>query len=212
MARRLLDQRVLRRTPMTLARAGCALVLACCTAANATAVLPAAPAAPPASDPAGGGFAPSAASAALDAVRRNAAREAPACRVDRTDAIVAGRIHVRVGETLCVTLRVDGDHALPAGLVAADASADVLVVAARQEGGRTFLTLTNPLPRWVRYRAWMHRPGAPGFGYTSSCPVMSDHRVGFEDWPYAIDEFALGDFTLEPAGTEGGPRRQVECR
>jgi hypothetical protein len=42
--------------------------------------------------------------------------------------------------------------------------------------------------------------------------VLSGHRVGFEDWPYLIDELALGDFTLEPVGDDGAPTREMECR
>ena len=198
---------------MNLTLVAGALALSCCIAANAAAVAGLAPAASApsgalAASDAGAGFAPSAEAAALDAVKRNG-HETPACRTDRADAIVDGRIHVRAGETLCVTLKLDGNHASAMGLVDGAASRDALVVTARQEDGRTFLTLVNPLRGWLRYHAWMRRPGADGLRYTSSCPVMSDHRVGFEDWPFPIDELALGDFTVEPAAAG---KEQVECR
>lgn len=198
---------------MNLALFAGAAALSCCIAANAASVTGLAPAAsaPSGAAAASGtdsGFAPSAEAAVLDAVKRNG-HETPACRTDRADAIVDGRIHVRAGETLCVALRVDGNRASAVGLVNGAASRDALVVTARQDDGRTFLTLVNPLRGWLRYRAWMLRSDSDGFIYTSSCPVMSDHRVGFEDWPFTIDELALGDFTLEPAT---GGKEQVECR
>lgn len=203
--------------PMKLLFAACAVALSCCNAANAALVEPVEPVAavtPGASASAltDSGFAPSAASAVLEAVRRNQVHEAPACRTDRADAIADGRIHVRPGETLCVRLQLDGDAVKAIELVDAAASGDALVISARLEDGRTFLTLVNPLRRWLRYHAWMQRRGTPGFRYTSSCPVLSNHRVGFEDWPFPIDELALGDFTLEPAGEESAPTRQMECR
>ena len=188
-----------------------AAALSCCIAANAAVVEPVAPVASAASGTESG-FAPSAEAAALDAARHNAAGERPVCRTDRAGAILDGRVHVRPGETLCIGLRVVGERVEPAGLVGSAASRDALVVTARQEDGRTFLTLINPLPRWLRYRAWMRPAGEGGFRYTSSCPVMSGHHLGFEDWPDLIDELALGDFTLDPADMDGVPARRVECR
>jgi hypothetical protein len=197
---------------MNLARAAGAAVLSCCAAANVVALPAATVAAAPASSASDAGFAPSAVAGVRDAVRRNQAGETPACRTDRADAIVDGRIHLRPGETLCVRLRLDDGRVEAVGLVAGDAAADALVVTARQEGGRTFLTLTNPLPQRLRYRAWMRLPRADAFRYTSSCPVLSDHRIGFEDWPFPIDEFALGDFAQEQDDAAGGSMSHMECR
>ena len=89
---------------------------------------------------------------------------------------------------------------------------DALVVSARLQDGRTFLTLVNPMGDLLRYKAWMRRAGSGRFDYTSSCPVLSKHRLAFEDWPFAIDELVLAGFELEPEVAAGGDKIRMECR
>ena len=145
---------------------------------------------------------------ALDAAR--AAADRPACRLDRADALVDGAVRIRPGETLCVALRLVDGRPRPVRLVGVEAGADALVITASLDNGRTMLTLRNPLGQWLRYQAFM-RPAADGeLRYTSSCPVMSNHRLAFEDWPYPITEFVLTGFEIEPA-PEGADPVQVSC-
>ncbi len=158
-------------------------------------------------------FDPVARDGALDAVRRNEAREAPACRVDRPDALADGRLHIRPGETLCLALRLRDGRLEPVALVDTAGAADALVASARLEGGRTMLTLVNPLAQRLRYQAWLRRQGSDRLAYTSSCAVLSGHRMAFEDWPFAVDELVLAGFELEPEfEADGRTPRVMECR
>jgi hypothetical protein len=150
--------------------------------------------------------------AAVDASRRNEAREPPACQVDRPDALSDGRLHLRPGDRLCVTLRLSERRVEPVALVKSTEAADALVVTARLQGGRTFLALVNPLGESLRYKAWMRRAGKGMLEYTSSCPVLSGHRLAFEDWPFAIDELVLAAFELEAEVDTDDKLMRVECR
>ena len=142
---------------------------------------------------------------ALEAPR--AATDGKLCTLHRADALGDGAVRIRPGETLCVQLRIVDGRPQPVGLVGAEAGADALVITASLDNGRTTLTLRNPLRQWLRYQAFM-RPAADGqLRYTSSCPVMSNHRLAFEDWPYPITEFVLTSFEIEPAPDGADPPR-----
>ena len=142
---------------------------------------------------------------ALEAPR--AATDGKLCTLHRADALGDGAVRIRPGETLCVQLRIVDGRPQPVGLVGAEAGADALVITASLDNGRTTLTLRNPLGQWLRYQAFM-RPAADGqLRYTSSCPVMSNHRLAFEDWPYPITEFVLTSFEIEPAPDGADPPR-----
>ncbi len=147
----------------------------------------------------------------LDITKRSQSGEAPACQVDRPEALAGGRVNIRPGETLCLRLR-DG-RPEPVALAEAKDAAETLVVSAWQQGGFTILTVKNPLSHWMRYRAWIQRHGRDATEYTSTCPVMDRHRVGIEYWNYAIDEVVLSGFELEPdpdPASKAAPR--MECR
>lgn len=189
---------------MKIAGWACWALVSCCVAASAATVAPAASAAD------GGEFDPAFAASAVEAVRKSSDGVAPACQVGRPSALVDGQVRIRLGETLCVRLQVVDGRPVPVALVGAADLADALVITMSLNTGRTFLILKNPLADWLRYRAYM-RVGAGELRYTSSCPVMSKHRMAFEDWPYAIDEFVLSGFAIEP-DPETSSDRQVSCR
>ena len=164
-----------------------------------------------AADSSTGGFEPSSTASAVEAARQSAEGVVPACALDRPGAVATGQVRIRTGETLCVRLRVADGRPEPVALVGAADAADALVITASLDRGRTYLTLKNPLGQWLRYRAYMRVGADANLRYTSSCPVMSNHRMAFEDWPFVIDEFVLTAFEIEP-GSDGADPRQVSCR
>jgi hypothetical protein len=60
-----------------------------------------------------------------------------------------------------------------------------------------FLTVHNPFPEQIKYRAGMLIPGEPHFRKTSSCPVLSN-RMSLEHWPHPIVALVLTDFRFAP--------------
>ncbi len=157
-----------------------------------------------------------AASAPAVGVAGQPAREAPACQVDRPDALVGERVHIRPGETLCIRMVARDGRLVPEALVAAPDAADaVIATAARTDDVQTMLTIANPFSQLLRYKAWLRRPGdaQDRYGYTSSCPVIANHGKAFELWPYPVAELVLADFSLEPAlEADGKTERPLTCR
>jgi hypothetical protein len=101
---------------------------------------------------------------------------------------------VKGGETWVFHL----ENGQPAGahLVSADAklAPGELMVSVKAENG-TMMTVTNNTDKFLNYHAAMvagarEKP-------TSVCTLMSNGRMGFENWPYSIPAIRLSDF--EPA-------------
>jgi hypothetical protein len=101
---------------------------------------------------------------------------------------------VKSGETWVFHL----ENGQPAGahLVADNAkiAPGELMVTMKAENG-TMLTVTNNTDKFLNYHATMvagarEKP-------TSVCTLMSNGRMGFENWPYSIRAIRLSDF--EPA-------------
>ena len=182
--------------PMKIAAWAWSALIPCCAAISA---------------PLPGGLEPAVAASAVGAVRPAAAAVVPACRVDRTDALADGKIRIRAGETLCVRLRLVDGRPEPVALVGGAEAADALVISMSPDRDHTSLTLKNPLPQLLRYRASLRKEAGGPLRYTSSCPVLSNGRMAFEDWPYAIDEFVLSGFELEPEFADSAPR-PIVCR
>lgn len=94
------------------------------------------------------------------------------------------------------------ENGQPAGahLAAADAklAPGELMVSMKSENG-TMMTVTNNTDKFLNYRATMvagsrEKP-------TSVCTLMSNGRMGFENWPYSIPAIRLSDFETATENT-----------
>lgn len=123
----------------------------------------------------------------------------PVCQSGHDNALANDVLTIRPGETLCVSLQVDGAAVTALRVVASANTKDTLVVRFWQEPGTSdmFLSVHNPLGRFFKYRAALLRPGSLQYEYTSSCPVLA-RRLGIEHWPFPIAQLSLSDFTLLP--------------
>lgn len=125
----------------------------------------------------------------------------PDCQPGHAAALANGEVHVAPGDTICVRLTVVGNVVAPVAVVEKFDPANTLVVRMwySQKDRATYLYLHNPLHRYLRYEADVQRHGSGPFRYTDTCPVL-DRRVGFEQWPYAIDALVIRDLVTLPAG------------
>ena len=123
----------------------------------------------------------------------------PTCEPAHEGALAGGALTILPGETICVSLKVQGDSVVPDAVVSSISPESTLVVRLWQEpgSGATFLTLHNPLATYLGYQAHLLRPGASQREYTTSCPVLS-RRVGIEQWPYQVREITLSNFASLP--------------
>jgi hypothetical protein len=124
---------------------------------------------------------------------------APACEPGHQGALTGGALTIVPGQTICLTLQLRGDSVVPVSVVSTVDPQNTLVVRLWQESGtnETFLTLHNPLNKFLSYQASLLRPGTFQRQYTSSCPVLS-RRLGVEQWPYPVNEITLSDFAALP--------------
>jgi len=138
---------------------------------------------------------------------RTVAEPQPACQSGHDNALSNGVITIRPGETICVELQENGVSVIPKRVVASATSQDTLVVKFWQETGTNnmFLSVRNPLHRFLRYRAEMARPGSLQYQYTSSCPVLSG-RISIENWPFPITALNLSNFETLPDS------KSIECK
>ena len=83
-------------------------------------------------------------------------------------------------------------NAHKAGADAKPAAGEFLVTLSLQNG--TMMQVVNNTDKFYNYRAFMlKRPDDKG-QRTSVCTLMSNGRMGFENWPYAIPAIRLSDF------------------
>jgi hypothetical protein len=131
----------------------------------------------------------------------------PPCQSGHEGGLANGVVTIRAGETICLTLHVEGDSITLVRVVTPSDPKDVLVVKLWEDAHTddTFLTINNPLSAFIRYEATLLRPGNSQPQHTSTCDVMS-RRVGFEQWPYAVSELKLKAFASLPEA------KAIECR
>ena len=132
----------------------------------------------------------------------------PSCEPGHHQALSNGLLHIKPGQTVCVQLKVLGNVVVPSVVVGPNAeSSGTLIVRAWPDPrtNATYLYIHNPLERLLQYNASMLRSGSLQWEHTSTCAVLP-HRVGFEQWPYPINEFKLGDFVVLPES------KQIECK
>ena len=123
----------------------------------------------------------------------------PKCSEVSDRALSAGAITLLPGDTICVSLDLRGDKAIPVAIVDHADPRQVLILRLWQQPGSedSYLFIRNPLGSYLRYKAYLLRPDSTQREYTSSCPVLSQ-RFGLEHWPYPISELTLAEFTTEP--------------
>lgn len=123
----------------------------------------------------------------------------PSCEPGHEGALANRAITIRPGEVICFNVRSEGNTLIPTEIVSTDAPerAVVLKLWLDPTTGDAVLTVHNPLSAFLRYQAYMFRPGATQREYTSSCPVLSK-RMSLEHWPYPIAALTLSHFTTEP--------------
>jgi hypothetical protein len=123
----------------------------------------------------------------------------PSCEQGREGALANGAITIRPGETVCFTVRAEGNSIAPSEVVASDSPDSTVVLSFWLDPTTSdaVLTIYNPLGEFLIYRAHMLLPGATQLEYTSSCPVLSK-RMGIEHWPYPIAELTLSSFETAP--------------
>jgi len=124
---------------------------------------------------------------------------APACQAGYEGSLAGGAVTILPGQTLCLKLELRGESVLPVSVVSVANPEDTLILKFWQEPGtdEMFLSLHNPLSTFLRYQAYMLRPGQQEREYTSSCPVLSK-RIGVEQWPHLVSEITLSGFTSLP--------------
>lgn len=135
-----------------------------------------------------------AATAAIDAVRGGV----PACEPGHERALVNGVVAIHPGETICLGMKKDATGIIPLAVVdSGTAASSVVVVRFWLEGDQSFLSVHNPFPSNIKYRAGMLLAGENRPRATSSCPVLS-RRMSLEHWPHRIAELLLTDFRFAP--------------
>jgi hypothetical protein len=129
---------------------------------------------------------------------RTAGETIPLCQPNLGGNLENGEITIHSGETVCVRLVAQGAGVTPTSVVSKK-EPDVLVLRMWQEPGSsdTFLSIHNPLQRFLSYKAFLQRPETDSWEYTSSCPVLS-HRSGIEHWPYSLSSLKLTAFSPLP--------------
>ena len=134
-----------------------------------------------------------------DIALRVAGEASPSCEAGHERALFDGSVTIRPGQTICVTVQVEGHSVIPTAVVPSADSGNTLVLKFWQEPGTgdSVLTVHNPLATFLSYKAHMLRARSSRSEYTSSCPVLSK-RFGLEHWPYAIAELKLSGFESLP--------------
>jgi len=94
-------------------------------------------------------------------------------------------------------MREDGSSLLPTRVVGSGDTAEAIVLRSWQDGNDVFLTVHNPFPEQIKYRAGMLLPTEHRPRKTSSCPVLS-RRMSLEQWSHPIVEILLTDFRFAP--------------
>ena len=104
---------------------------------------------------------------------------------------------IQLGETWLFQL--DQGRPINARKVDANAKPAVgeLFVTLRPQLGTT-MVIANNSAKFYNYRALMMRRPGDRAEATSVCTVMSNGRMGFENWPYPIAAIHLSDFTQAP--------------
>jgi len=122
----------------------------------------------------------------------------PRCESGHEHALSGGIVTIRPGETICLGMREEGSALLPTQVVAPPVDpARTIILRSWRDGNDTFLTVHNPFPEQIKYRAGILLPGEQRHRKTSSCPVPSG-RSSLEHWPHPIVEFLLTDFHFAP--------------
>ncbi len=123
----------------------------------------------------------------------------PNCEPGHESSLSDGTITIRPGQIICVTVKVQGNSVVPLSVVSSEEPGKTVILKFWQEPSSNDMVLTvhNPLATFLRYRAYMLRPGASRREYTTSCPVLSE-RFGLEHWPHAISQVTLANFESLP--------------
>lgn len=124
----------------------------------------------------------------------------PFCESGHGGALADGIVAIHPGETICLEMRADGSAMVATRVVDSPIdAATTIVLRSWREGNDVFLTVHNPFPKDIKYRAGMLLPGEARHRKTSSCPVLS-RRMSLEHWPHPIDEILMTDFHFAPDG------------
>jgi hypothetical protein len=136
----------------------------------------------------------------LEGIGLRVAGEAPpSCESGHESALSDGSVTIRPGQTICLTVQVQGSSVVPIAVVPTADSDNTLILKFWQEPGTgdAVLTVHNSLATFLSYKAHMLRPNSSQSEYTSSCPVLSK-RFGLEHWPHPIAELTLSSFESLP--------------
>jgi hypothetical protein len=130
----------------------------------------------------------------------------PACGTGHANALSGGVVTIRPGETICVNLEAKGRVVSISGVTSVESEKTLVLSFQRDTDPPSMvLTVRNPFGSFLRYKAYLLRPGFLKYEYTSSCPVLSN-RLAIEQWPYPIDVLRISAFELIPDA------KSMECR
>jgi len=119
----------------------------------------------------------------------------PECESGHEKAFANGVLAIKPGETICLTITMNGKTVVPVAVTETANPESTLVIRFSQKPNQheATLMLFNPLNKHLRYRANMQRPGKLQDEYTTTCPVLS-HRFGIEGWSYDVEVLKLSGF------------------
>lgn len=117
-------------------------------------------------------------------------------RFDAPRPIVIGgeRVTIYPGEMIFIEADVSGDRLvnLRAVEAIADPARTIELKMWRKEGEPyTYLAVTNPFPRILKFHFLMMLPTGDDLHETSSCPVVGNGGSAYESWPHAILQLVL---------------------
>ena len=139
----------------------------------------------------------------IDPPTRPTRNEPPECGPAQEDTLADGLVVIRPGESVCIAATSWGDVVTLVRVVTSaetEGAARPIILRSWRDGSDVYLTIRNPYPRYLKYRAGVVLPGEVRPRDTKTCPALSDYRPTLEHWPQLIDEILLTDFRLLPEG------------
>jgi hypothetical protein len=141
------------------------------------------------------------------AILRTFKQAPPACESGHADALVDGKLTIKVGDTICLRVKQNGNEIEPLSVATSATDGDTIVLKFWQiaETKGMALQVYSPFDKLFRYQALMLLPGESNYRATSTCSVLAK-LSSIEQWDHPIKELKLANFKLLPDA------KTVECK
>ena len=133
-------------------------------------------------------------------------QQIPTCQAGHEASLAGGAVTILPGDVICISIRIEEGLVVPVGIVDKNDDGNAVVIRLWREPGHgvTFLSVHNPLSKFLTYKAYIKRANSADREYTSTCPVLG-RLDAYEQWPYQVNEITLSDFALIPES------KTIEC-